>query len=213
MLPIKTEKSNAVYLGPTPDIMDLPCEVERHKSGLQRVVYSVWELDEGERQAIAQGENIKLGVWTPTPIPPVSLQVVGERRFEEFGESQKAEDAEGASKDPGHGPHGPHGPAAPENANEVFERLKAFFEPHPAIRLLNANWTNGLFGIACELLFESKWRDDGGARYETTFMLHPSALDDERSLYHLADRIDEAMRYEHAQSRGEEWRQRRPSGA
>jgi hypothetical protein len=69
MQPIRTERSNFTYLGPTPDIGDLPC---RREPG---VVYSTWELTPEERIAIGEGANIELGIYHVEPIPPVSLAI------------------------------------------------------------------------------------------------------------------------------------------
>lgn len=69
MQPVRTERSNFTYRGPTPDIGDLPC---RRESG---VVYSTWRLSPEERIAIAEGANIELGIWYMEPIPPVSLAI------------------------------------------------------------------------------------------------------------------------------------------
>ena len=68
MLPIRTERSNFTYLGPSPEVGDLPC---RREDG---VVYSTWELTHEERIAIGEGANIELGIWHE-PIPPVSLAI------------------------------------------------------------------------------------------------------------------------------------------
>lgn len=81
MRPIKTNRSNFTYRGPTPDIMDLPCERTRIEGGPEDglgVVYSVWEPTDEEREFVARGGNIKLGIWGMEPIPPVSLQIVHE---------------------------------------------------------------------------------------------------------------------------------------
>lgn len=84
MEPIKTDNTNAVYIGisEAPEVMDLPCEREVDSQGSQVVVHSVWCLSPEEREAIARGENIKLGIYTHTPIPPVSLQVVDEQEVQ-----------------------------------------------------------------------------------------------------------------------------------
>jgi hypothetical protein len=44
------------------------------------VVYLVWELGDDERQAIALGGQVKLGIYYNEPIPPVSLNVVLEEK-------------------------------------------------------------------------------------------------------------------------------------
>jgi hypothetical protein len=74
MDPIKTNRSNFVYKGPTPDIGDLACE-RTTESGTP-VVYSVWEPSEEERRAIAEGGYVKLGIWGMEPIPPVSVRTI-----------------------------------------------------------------------------------------------------------------------------------------
>lgn len=72
MKPVRTERSNFTFKGPTPDIGDLPCRVE----DLGTVVFSTWTLSPEERVAIAEGSNIELGVWTyRRGFPPVSLEI------------------------------------------------------------------------------------------------------------------------------------------
>lgn len=71
MNPIKTRESNFTYLGPTPEVADLPCRTEGPNT------FSVWELTPDERRLIADGANVRLGIHGMRPIPPVSLQVVG----------------------------------------------------------------------------------------------------------------------------------------
>lgn len=81
MKPIKTSQSNFVYKGPVPDIGDLPCERAQVEGGGidgAGVVYSVWELSPEEREFVARGGNLKLGIIGCEPIPPVSLQIVHE---------------------------------------------------------------------------------------------------------------------------------------
>ena len=71
VIPIKTERSNFVLRGPTPDVGDLPCRLTT-----DGVVYSTWDLTPQERIAIAEGANIELGVWTyGRGFPPVSLEI------------------------------------------------------------------------------------------------------------------------------------------
>lgn len=72
MKPVKHAGADVVYRGPTPDIGDLWCF--RDRPGLIRVVY---ELDDQERETIAKGGRIMLGIWAE-PIPPVSMQVIDE---------------------------------------------------------------------------------------------------------------------------------------
>lgn len=70
--PVRTARSNMVYIGPTPDIGDLHCE--RVQPG---VIASVWHPSAAERELIAKGANIKLRILGE-PIPPTSLEVVDE---------------------------------------------------------------------------------------------------------------------------------------
>jgi hypothetical protein len=66
--PVRTERSNFTYRGPTHEIGDLPC---RRQDG---IVFSTWELTLDERIAVAEGANIELGIFAE-PIPPVSLAI------------------------------------------------------------------------------------------------------------------------------------------
>ena len=70
MIPVRTNRSNFVYRGPTPDIGD--AWVERRRP---REVYLTWRPSEEERAAIAAGALIELGIHGMEPIPPVSLNV------------------------------------------------------------------------------------------------------------------------------------------
>lgn len=81
MRPIRTPQSNFTYLGPRPDIGDLPCERVTYEDG-EHVVYAVYELSNEDRAAIADGANVKLGIWTE-PIPPVSMHVTDEQTAED----------------------------------------------------------------------------------------------------------------------------------
>jgi hypothetical protein len=73
MKPVRTEHSNLVYRGPTPEISDLHCQ--RLELGRIR---SVWYLSPDERAVIAAGGNIELDILSE-PIPPVSLNVTYEQ--------------------------------------------------------------------------------------------------------------------------------------
>lgn len=86
MRPIKTERSNFVYKGDEErggEVMDLPCQ-RAEVSGPgdpwdgARVVYSVWEPSPDERELVAKGGNIRLGIYGMEPIPPVSVEIVEE---------------------------------------------------------------------------------------------------------------------------------------
>lgn len=70
MRPIKTHESNFTYLGPTPEVADLPCRTEGDDT------FSVWELDEDERAMLAAGGHVRMGIHGVRPIPPVSLNIV-----------------------------------------------------------------------------------------------------------------------------------------
>jgi hypothetical protein len=78
MKPVHTERSNFTYVGPTPDIGDLHCRVNRDPDATEIRSYSpvesVWWLTPDEREAIANGANIMLTVQQE-PLPPVRLEV------------------------------------------------------------------------------------------------------------------------------------------
>jgi hypothetical protein len=77
--PIQTEASNHNFgppRGHETDIGDLPCEIV--EADLGRYIYSVWELNDAERKAIASGQNLRLGVGWIGGFPPVSLGVTHE---------------------------------------------------------------------------------------------------------------------------------------
>lgn len=81
MNPVRTKDSNFVYKGPAADIGDAWVQA------IGDTVYMVWELDDEERRFLLDGGNLKLGIFymgpnTGRPIPPVSLQVVGDQRVE-----------------------------------------------------------------------------------------------------------------------------------
>lgn len=73
MRPIKTPVTNDVYRAPPGrehEIGDLPVYRPRHGE-----IHAVYTLTDEEREAIANGACIELGIYTE-PIPPVSLGVV-----------------------------------------------------------------------------------------------------------------------------------------
>jgi hypothetical protein len=70
VIPVRTNRSNFVYRGPTPDIGD--AWVERRRPG---EVYMTWVPSDEEREAIAAGGLIELGIYGREPISPVSLGV------------------------------------------------------------------------------------------------------------------------------------------
>lgn len=95
MKPIKTEKSNFAYRGPTPGIGDLPCERKiENPRGVDgstfSAVYSVWEPTDEERGRVSRGANVKLGIIDMEPIPPVTLEVVGEAELPRTGVPREA---------------------------------------------------------------------------------------------------------------------------
>jgi len=76
--PVKTDRSNFVYLGPRPDIGDAWVErtAVQMEGTLVPVVYMDWQPTAEERKAIARGKGVvRLGIWGMEPIPPVSLEV------------------------------------------------------------------------------------------------------------------------------------------
>jgi hypothetical protein len=83
MEPIETANSNFVFSGNGEDIIDLPCEVDIPAYARGAVtVYSVWKPSREQREAIAAGANIKLGLLTETSIPPITLDVTDEEEVE-----------------------------------------------------------------------------------------------------------------------------------
>jgi hypothetical protein len=69
-----------VYRGPAPGIGDLWCT--RVRVGEIRVVY---ELDDRERDLIAQGGRVELAMLSE-PIPPISMAVLPEAMCQPVGE-------------------------------------------------------------------------------------------------------------------------------
>jgi hypothetical protein len=67
--PVKTEITDVVYRGPSPDIGDL--WVHRVEPG---VIMSVWEPSVQERELMAQGGRVVLWIHTE-PIPPIALEI------------------------------------------------------------------------------------------------------------------------------------------
>lgn len=80
MKPVRHDGSNLVYRGPTAGIGDLWCQ--RVHPGEIRVVY---ELDDADRERIAQGARIELAMYSE-PIPPVSMIVGLPEWWEPVGE-------------------------------------------------------------------------------------------------------------------------------
>ncbi len=77
MKPRRTFTSNTVLrLEGGNEDNDLWARRDRDQDG-NPVIFSVWELNDAERQAIAEGGKIELCVWAVRP-PPVSLAVTHE---------------------------------------------------------------------------------------------------------------------------------------
>lgn len=71
MIPVRTDRSNFVFRGPTLDIGDTWTEVDRETG----TVYVDWVPTEAERGAISRGKGvIRLGILQ-FPMPPVMLEV------------------------------------------------------------------------------------------------------------------------------------------
>ncbi len=77
MKPIKTKETNHSF-GPPPGkedlIGNLPCSVQEVED-LGVFIYSVYKPTDEERQAIADGWNIRLGVGWIGSFPPVSVGI------------------------------------------------------------------------------------------------------------------------------------------
>lgn len=69
MRPIRTEDSNFTFTGPAPEIADLPGRREPD------AFYSTYELTIEDREKLARGATITLGIHTPGPILPVSFGI------------------------------------------------------------------------------------------------------------------------------------------
>lgn len=85
MRAVATVRTNHNF-GPPPGreetIGDLPCEIVEEDGGPHdgsRWIYSVWQLSDEERQSIANGYNVRLGVGWIGAFPPVSLGVTHEQ--------------------------------------------------------------------------------------------------------------------------------------
>lgn len=77
MKPIKTANSNHNFgppVGQEETVGDLPCQVIDNEDGT-RSIYSTWELSDADRNAIANGLNLRLGIAWMGAMPPVSLGV------------------------------------------------------------------------------------------------------------------------------------------
>jgi hypothetical protein len=81
--PVKHAGCNFVYRGPRADIGDLHVARVPVAGGI--VVEVVYELDDHDRQLIAEGGRIRLGIFNE-PIPPVSMTVLPEEMCQPIAE-------------------------------------------------------------------------------------------------------------------------------
>jgi hypothetical protein len=129
---IKTPFTNSTLRGPAEDIGDLECELTVYTSevtGESICTDSAWEPDEHQRDLLAAGAHIRLGVWQH-PIPPLMVSL--EAPFCDTCETSmvyvKAEGAffcAGAcpKRDPRFGPPAAtNGSAQPEDHDDEDER-------------------------------------------------------------------------------------------
>jgi hypothetical protein len=79
---IRTEQSNFTFLGPRPEVADLPGRLEKDQGRF----FAVFALTDEERAMIANGAQVRIGIWS-IPIPPISMSIVNER--EAPGEEQE----------------------------------------------------------------------------------------------------------------------------
>lgn len=70
MIPVKTDRSNFVFRGPTLDIGDIWTEVDQERG----TVFVDWQPTTAELEAIARGGVIRLAIMQ-FPMPPVMLEV------------------------------------------------------------------------------------------------------------------------------------------
>jgi len=94
MNPVRTERSNAVYRGPTVDIGDAWVERATVKlpSGPVNVVYMDWLPKPEELELIRTGAVVRLGIWGMEPIPPVSMQIRDDLKIVALEPPEIAED-------------------------------------------------------------------------------------------------------------------------
>lgn len=72
MLAVRNGWCNFTYLGPAPDIGDLPCRRETVDG--KQVVRAYYKPNEEELEQLNRGGSIVLGIWSE-PIPPVSMGI------------------------------------------------------------------------------------------------------------------------------------------
>jgi hypothetical protein len=83
--PIRTRKTTGIYgapLGYEAEVGGLPYYREKAIGDTSQVV-SVWKFSPEERDYIARGANLVLGIVGMEPIPPVSLSLRDGEYFEE----------------------------------------------------------------------------------------------------------------------------------
>lgn len=81
MRPVRTPSTTTGFGAPPgreDEVGMLPLEIVDQDG--TKVLYSTWELEPHEREAIADGANVKLGVWWIGAMPPVSLAVTSASR-------------------------------------------------------------------------------------------------------------------------------------
>lgn len=80
MKPVKHDGCNIIYFGNGENIGDLHCQ--RIEPGRIEIVY---ELEDWEREMIAEGGKVVLGIWNE-PMPPVSMRTAHKDQYQSTGE-------------------------------------------------------------------------------------------------------------------------------
>jgi hypothetical protein len=91
MKPVITKATNHDFGPPEGKegvIGSLPCEIRDTTLGV--IIYATYELEDWERKAIAEGQNIELGVGWIGVFPPVSLGVTPAKEItpDDFNEGE-----------------------------------------------------------------------------------------------------------------------------
>lgn len=71
MIPVKTDTTNCILKGPTPDVMDLPVTRYETEKGIP-AVESCWQLSEEEIREVIRSGKIYFSAWGQTH-PPICL--------------------------------------------------------------------------------------------------------------------------------------------
>ncbi len=71
MIPIKTETTNYILKGTTPDVMDLPVTRYQWREGVP-AVQSCWQLSNEELQEVIRTGKVYFSAWGNTH-PPICL--------------------------------------------------------------------------------------------------------------------------------------------